>query len=60
MGAKLKYICKNRTFMRHKEYKKGIFLVILSICFYQNDILNFSDKSLGIVFSTLQDRKSVV
>lgn len=39
--------------MRHKEYKKGIFLVILSICFYQNDILNFSAKSLLIVFSTL-------
>ena len=53
MVAKLKYICKNWTFMRHKEYKKGNFLVIMSICFYQNDILNFSDKSLGIVFSTL-------
>ena len=53
MVAKLKYICKNWTFMRHKEYKKGNFLVIMSICFYQNDILSFSDKSLGIVFSTL-------
>jgi sugar diacid utilization regulator len=42
--------------MRHKEYKKGIFLVILSICFYQNDILNFSAKSLLIVFSTLHYR----